>query len=302
MKVFVAGGSGTIGLPLARALVAAGHEVTALTRTPEKAGAIRASGAQPAIADALDPSALARVVLEARPTHVIHQLTALPKDGVTRAEHLVPTNRLRDEGTRHLLAAAVRAGARRFIAGSFAPMVAVPSDAPRAVREGAAALRSMETQVLEAARQGSIGGVVLRYGLWYGPGNPMTERMVSLVRRRLMPVVRHDQGLLPWVHLDDAVSATIAALDPARAGEAYDIVDDQPASFSDMVREIARQTGAPKPLAVPAWLPKIISPYMAGFFAMRLPLTNARARADFGWRPAYRTFREGVSQLVLQAA
>jgi nucleoside-diphosphate-sugar epimerase len=302
MNVFVAGGTGTIGVPLVRALVAAGHQVTALTRSPDKASAVRALGARPAVADALDAGALARVVLEARPTHVVHQLTALPRDGITRAEQLAPTNRLRAEGTTHLLEAAIRAGAARFLAGSFAPLLAVPPDAPRLVREAVDAVGSMEAQVLEATRRGLIEGVVLRYGLFYGPGNPATERLVALVRRRRMPVVRGDQGLLPWIHLDDAVAATVAALDAAPPGRVYDIVDDQAVSISEMVREIARQAGAPDPWTVPAWLPRLVSPYMAGFFSMRLPLSNEKAAADFGWRPRYRTWREGVSQTVLQAA
>jgi 2-alkyl-3-oxoalkanoate reductase len=302
MNVFVAGGTGTIGVPLVRALVAAGHRVTALTRSPEKAGTLRAVGARPAVADALDAGALARVVLEARPTHVIHQLTALPREGVVRPGQLAPTNLLRTEGTRNLLAAAIQAGSRRFVAGSFAPMLAVPEDAPRAVREGADAVRSMESQVLEATRQGLIGGVVLRYGLFYGPGNPAFERTVRLVRRRMMPVVRGDRGLLPWIHLDDAVSATVAALDEAPAGAVYDIVDDQAVSMSDMVREIAKQTGAAAPLAIPAWVPRLLSPFMASMLTTRLTLSNARARAELEWRPRYPTWRDGVSQLVRQAA
>jgi nucleoside-diphosphate-sugar epimerase len=302
MDVFVAGGTGTIGVPLVRALVAAGHRVVASTRSPEKAASLRALGARPAIADALDADALARLVREARPTHVIHQLTALPKEGAIRPGQLAPTNRLRTEGTKNLLAAAIEAGARRFIVGSFAPMLAVPEDAPRPVRAGADAVRSMETQVLEASRKRLIGGVVLRYGLFYGPGNPVTERTVRLVRRRMMPVVRDDHGLLPWIHLDDAVSATVAALDGAPAGAVYDIVDDQAVSMSEMVREIAKQAGAPAPLTIPGWLPRLVSPFMAGLLSLRLPLSNARARADLGWRPRYATWREGVSQLVRQAA
>ena len=128
MRVFVAGGSGTIGRPLVRALVAAGHQVTALTRSPHKEQELGSLGATVAIADALDPEALGAVVRAARPTHVIHQLTALPKEGVRRARKLAPTNRLRIEGTRNLIEAAVAAGARRFIGGSFAPIGALPPE------------------------------------------------------------------------------------------------------------------------------------------------------------------------------
>jgi nucleoside-diphosphate-sugar epimerase len=118
----------------------------------------------------------------------------------------------------------------------------------------------------------------------------------------MLPVVRGDRGLLPWIHLDDAVSATVAALDEAPAGAVYDIVDDQAVSMSDMVREIAKQTGAPAPLAIPAWLPRLLSPFMAGLLTLRLPLSNARARAELQWRPRYATWRQGVSQLVRPAA
>jgi nucleoside-diphosphate-sugar epimerase len=301
MNIFVAGGSGTIGVPLVRALAGAGHTVTALTRSPEKVGAIRAIGAAAAVADALDADALRRVVVEARPTHVIHQLTALPKQGIVRASQLRPTNRLRSEGTRNLLAAAIDAGARRFVGGSFALLVASRPNLPRDVREGAEALESMESQILDATRAGRIEGVVLRYGLFYGPGTPTTERLVRLVRRRLVPVIRGDRGLLPCIHIDDAVSATVAALDRAQAGGVYDIVDDQAVSMSDIVAEIARQSGSRAPLAVPPWIPKLLSPYMAGLLALQLPLSNAKARADLQWRPAYPTWREGVSQ-TLRAA
>jgi nucleoside-diphosphate-sugar epimerase len=160
----------------------------------------------------------------------------------------------------------------------------------------------MEAQILDASRRGAIEGVVLRYGLFYGPGNPATDRMIQLVRRRRLPVVRHDPGLLPLIHLEDAISATIAALDRAPSGSAYDIVDDRPASMSEFVAGIAQQAGAPRPFAVPLWLPRLISPFMAGFMAIRLPLSNAKARAELGWAPKYPTWREGLAGIHEQAA
>jgi nucleoside-diphosphate-sugar epimerase len=303
MNIFVAGGTGTIGVPLVRALVAAGHQVHSLTRSPNKADEIRALGAQPAIADALDAGALRRVVLAARPTHVIHQLTALPREGARRASDLAATSRLRSEGTRNLLEASISAGTRRIIGGSFAPFQAeMPANAPREVVEGVEALRSMESQILEASRRGAIEGIVLRYGLFYGPGNPATDKMIQLIRRRMLPVVRHDSGLLPFIHLEDAISATIAALNRAPAGSAYDIVDDHPASISEVVTGMAQQMGAPRPFAVPLWVPRLLSPYMAGFMSIRLPLSNAKARAELGWAPRYPTWREGVTGIVAWAA
>jgi nucleoside-diphosphate-sugar epimerase len=302
MRVFVAGGSGAIGIPLVQALVAAGHQVTALTRSPEKQAFVRSLGATPAVADALDATALKTVVAAARPTHVIHQLTALPKGGPRRASDLAATNRLRIEGTRNLLDAAIAAGASRLVGGSFAPIAEPRPELPPSAREGAEALASMESQILDASDAGRIEGIVLRYGLFYGPHNPATEQIVALVRRRMLPVVRGDHGLLPCIHLDDAVSATVAALDRGAPGTVYDIVDDRPVSMSDIVRAVAAYTGSPAPLVVPAWLPRLFAPYLAGITSLRVPLSNAKARAELGWRPRFATWQDGLSEMLAPAA
>jgi len=294
MNVFLAGGSGAIGVPLVRALVAAGHSVTALTRSPANAPMLRALGATPAVADALDADALRRVVVAAHPTHVIHQLTALPKGGPRSARDLMPTNRLRTEGTRNLVAAASAAGAARMIGGSFALLGAAKSGIPPGIAAAADAVQSMESQILEAR---GLEGVVLRYGLFYGPETASTLQMIALARRRLLPAVRGDRGLLPWIHVDDAASATVAALDRAPAGSTYDIVDDRAVSSSEMARAIAAAAGAPRPIAVPAWLPRLVAPYLARMMAIRLPLSNEKARAELGWRPAFPTIDEGLSTL-----
>jgi nucleoside-diphosphate-sugar epimerase len=179
-------------------------------------------------------------------------------------------------------------------AGTSTPSLRARPD----VQAGIDALQSMESQILEAGRRGSIEGIVLRYGLFYGPGTPTTDRMIRLVRRRMFPVIRGDRGLLPCIHLDDAVSATLAALESGPAGSAYDIVDDCPVSMSDIVVEIARQTGSPVPFALPLWIPRLLAPYMSGLLALRLPLSNAKALAELGWRPAYPSYREGISHAV----
>jgi nucleoside-diphosphate-sugar epimerase len=302
MRVFVAGGSGAIGIPLVRALVAAGHQVTALTRSPEKQALLRGLGATPAIADALDAVALRTAVRGARPTHVIHQLTALPKGGPKRARELSATNRLRIDGTRNLLDAAIAAGATRLIGGSFAPIAQPHAELPASAREGAEAIASMESQILEASRTRRIEGIVLRYGLFYGPHNPATDQMVALVRRRLLPIVRGDRSLLPCIHVDDAVAATIAALDRGVPGGVYEIVDDRPVSMTEIVTAIAEYTGAPAPRTVPAWLVRLLTPYMAGITSLRVPVSNARARAELGWQPRYATWREGLSEMLARAA
>jgi len=302
MNVFIAGGSGAIGVPLIRQLVAAGHQVTALTRSQANAGRLRALGAAPAVADALDADALRRVVVAAHPTHVVHELTALPKGGAKGARDLEATNRLRIEGTRNLIAAAVAAGARRIVVGSFAPIAASAVDDDKELAPAAAAIRSMESQILDASRSGAIEGVILRYGLFYGPEAASTVEMMTMARRRMLPAIRGDRSLLPCIHVEDGAAATIAALERAPAGSTYDIVDDHPASFSEIVRAVADVAHAPRPLAVPLWLPRLVAPFLARVVYLRLQLSNAKARADLGWRPQYATMSEGLRQSMPHAA
>ena len=300
MNVFVAGGTGAIGARLVSALVARHHRVFATTRSRDKEPLIRALGATPMVVDALDAASLEKAVREAAPTHVIHQLTALPQTGPRRASDLEPTNRLRDEGTRNLLKAAIAAGSQRIVVGSFALIAAAERiEQPDPQIDGAAeALRSMESQVLEAARRGEIESIVLRYGLFYGPRNPATEEMIALVRRRWLPRVRNDRGQLPYIHLDDAVAATVAALERGRSGGVYDIVDDRPASFSEMVTEMAAASGARPPLTVSPWLVRLATPYMARLLTLRVPLSNDSAKHDLHWAPRFPSYREGLRTVV----
>jgi nucleoside-diphosphate-sugar epimerase len=297
MKVFVAGASGTIGIPLVRALVEAGHRVTALTRSPEKQQTLRDLGATPALADALDSAALHSVVQAARPTHVIHQLTALPQDGVRRASDLTTTNQLRIEGTRNLLDAAIAAGAKRFIGGSFAPLQGSTANVPQDVQPVLTAIQSMESQILEASKSGKIEGIVLRYGLFYGADNLATQKMIAFAKRRMLPGIRGDRSLLPSIHIADAVSATVAALDHGTAGGAYDIVDDQPVSMTEMVNAIAKYAEAPPPVAVPLWLLRLFAPYLAGMAAIYLPLSNKKARIELAWHPIFNTWKDGLAHM-----
>jgi nucleoside-diphosphate-sugar epimerase len=301
MNVFVAGGTGAIGVPLTRALIAQGHRVTASTRSGAKAAMITQLGATPAIVDALDAEALKRAVVAAHPTHVVHQLTALPKGGARNARDLEATNELRIAGTRNLIAAAVDAGAIRIVAGSFAPMAGVgPGMAD--MQAAAAAIRSMESQTLDASRAGTIEGVVLRYGLFYGPEAASTVEMMAMARRRMLPAIRGDRSLLPCIHVDDAASATVAALERARPAGTYDIVDDEPVSFSEIVRAVASAAGAPRPIAVPSWLPRLVAPFFAKIISLRLGLSNQKALADMGWRPLYPNIRAGLAQVRAHAA
>jgi nucleoside-diphosphate-sugar epimerase len=296
MTIFLAGASGTIGRPLVRALVAAGYGVHATTRSRDRADALAQLGATPVVVDALDAVALERAVREAAPTHVIHQLTALPAGGPRKASDLAATNRLREDGTRHLLRASIAAGAQRLICGSFAPLAASGLSADRLLGPAARAIASMEAQVLDAARSGALEAVVLRYGLFYGDGTSTTSDMLRLVRARRLPVVRGDRGQLPFIYLDDAVSATVAAVTRGESGRVYDIVDDRLASIGETVAAAAEITGAPKPFAVPRWLLRIGAPYLARVMALRSSASNHAAKQDLGWAPAVPTYREGLSR------
>lgn len=298
MNVFVAGGSGAIGRPLVRALAVAGHKVTALTRSAGKRDELKALGAEVALADALDRESLIAAVEATHPTHVIHQLTALPKGGPRSATDLEATNRLRIDGTRNLLDAAIKAGARRFLVGSFAVLSdrGQPATNPN---PAAVAVRLMESQVLDVTKRGAIEGVILRYGMFYGFEAGSTVAMIDMVRKRRLPLVRGDSSQLPMIHVEDAVTATVRALDAAPAGATYDIVDDRAISATELVNAIAEYSGSPKPFTVPAWLPKLVSPYLARMMSMRMPLSNAKAKTELGWRPAYPTVRDGLARMFV---
>jgi nucleoside-diphosphate-sugar epimerase len=190
------------------------------------------------------------------------------------------------------------------VAGSFAllsPRGEADNSASNTDR-AAAAIRSMEGQVLDASKSGLIEGIVLRYGMFYGPETPSTAAMINMVRKRRLPTVRCDAGLLPVIHIDDAVSATVRALEVAPAGAVYDIVDDQAVSLTEVVNAIAEYTGSAPPRSVPSWLPRLIAPYIARMTAIRLPLSNAKAKAELGWQPKYPHMRDGLSQMLHGAA
>ncbi|HEX5000763.1 MAG TPA: NAD(P)-dependent oxidoreductase, partial [Terriglobia bacterium] len=231
MKVFIAGATGVLGRRLAQRLVAAGHEVTGLTRSPERGAVLTAIGARAAVADALDYEALNKAVQDARPTHVAHLLTALPPGGAIRPSGLVQTNRLRIDGTASLLRAAISVGARRLVAESFVAVYgAADFEAPRdeadplppagngPLRETVLALRSLEEQLRVARERGAIETVALRFGLLYGKGVPSVEETLRQIRAGRIATPRGATGVASFVHVDDAVSAIVAALEHEAPG------------------------------------------------------------------------------------
>jgi 2-alkyl-3-oxoalkanoate reductase len=309
MKVFVAGATGAIGKQLVPMLVEGGHEVTGMTRTSAKRDLIRSLGARPAVADALDPEAVAQAVAESEPEVVIHELTAIDLSSFSRSidKQFAETNRLRTEGLDHLLAAAKAAGARRFIAQSFAgwpykrvggPVKSeedpLDDNPPKPVRESLAAIRHLEGAVTRAE---GIEGIALRYGGFYGPGTSLAldppGEQTQMVRRRRFPIVGNGAGVWSLVHIRDAAAATFAAIDQGEPG-VYNVVDDDPAPVTVFLPELAKDIGAKPPRHLPRWLGRL-----AGGEAAVIMMTdirgasNAKAKRQLGWQLQYPSWRLG---------
>jgi 2-alkyl-3-oxoalkanoate reductase len=306
MKVFVAGATGAIGKQLVPQLVAAGHEVTSMTRSPEKAGALRALGAKAAVADGLDRTAVRKAVLRAEPEAVIHQMTSLSGTFNLKSfdETFALTNRLRTEGTDYLLEAAQAAGARRFLAQSqsnFYEPTGAPvkseddppdPDPPAAVRRSEGALRHLEAATLGAA---GIEGLALRYANFYGPGTGFAPGgvMIELVRKRRLPIIGDGDGVWSLIHMDDAAAATVAALERGAPG-IYNVADDEPAPASVWLPELARVLGAKPPLRVPVWLGRLAAGEAAVWLFTRIRgASNAKAKRELGWELQYPSWRDG---------
>ncbi|KAA5826838.1 NAD(P)-dependent oxidoreductase [Saccharopolyspora hirsuta] len=302
MRIVLAGATGTISSALVPKLLAAGHEIVGITRTDTGAQRLRAAGVTPVVADVMSAEALLTSLEGQSADAVIHQATAITR---TPARHrdLHPTDALRDVGTRNLVRAAKQLGARRFITQSFFLGYGWRDHGTQPLTEehpyaelghGAfdhhmRSLRSNEDQVLGAT---DFEGIALRYGLFYGP-EPFTRKMLTLARKRLLPVPRPAATLHP-IHIADAASATVAALDRGRAGEAYNIVDDQPADMGDFLDAVAATAGAPTPRRVPGWLLRP-TPYLhALLVGTRIRLDNGKAKRELDWAPQYPTFRDGL--------
>ena len=308
MRVFVAGATGAIGRQLVPRLVAAGHDVTGMTRSESKQAMIRHLGAAPVVADALDPDQVAAAVGSARPDVIVHQLTALA--GVERytERDAALTNRLRTEGTDHLLAAGQAAGVRRFVAqgvavfGAYArnggpvkseqdPLDPVPVPEMRATL---GAIRHLEAAVLEAQW---TEGIVLRYGAFYGPGTSLArgEEQFELIRRRKFPVVGDGGGVWSFIHVADAAEATVAAVAHGSRG-VYNVVDDDPAPVADWLPALAQTLGAKKPIHVPRFIGRLFAGE-AGVMMMTevRGASNAKAKRELQWRPAHPSWRQGFA-------
>jgi nucleoside-diphosphate-sugar epimerase len=307
MRVFVAGATGAIGTQLVPRLVAAGHEVHGMTRSASKRALLDELGAVPVVADALDPDQVAEAVGRAGPDVIVHQLTAI---GAVDLRHLdrafALTNRLRTEGTNHLLSAGQAVGVRRFVAQSNIASYARtggpvkseedpldPSPA-REMRETLAAIRRLEQAVLDARW---TEGIVLRYGAFYGPGTSMApgEVQFELVRRRKFPLVGDGGGVWSFIHIADAAEATVAAVEHGSRG-VYNVVDDDPAPVAAWLPALAQELGAKQPLRVPRFIGRLLAGEAGVVMMTKLRgATNAKAKRELGWRPAHPSWRQGFT-------
>ena len=307
MRVFVTGATGALGRHLVPGLVAAGHEVTATTRTPGKVAQLREAGAEPVIVDGLDREAVITAVLGAAPEVIVHEMTALASLRSLRNfdREFAATNELRTRGTDNLLAAAAEAGTRRVIAQSYTGWPNERSGGPvkteddpldprpiRSTVQGLAAIRHVE----EAVPAGAPEGIVLRYGGFYGPG--ASEPLLDLVRKRQVPVIGGGTGIWSFIEITDAAAATLAAVDRGEPG-VYNITDSDPAPVADWLPYLARAVGAKPPLRVPAWIGRVL----AGELVVMQMTTmrgssNEKARKELGWEPRYASWREGFRAWV----
>jgi nucleoside-diphosphate-sugar epimerase len=307
MRVFVAGGTGVIGRRLVPQLVARGHQVTATTTSVGKLGLLEQLGAKGIVMDGLDAAAVGEAVAAARPDAIVNQMTALSEAHAGKPNLRKPdrffatTNRLRSEGTDHLLAAAEATGVSHVVAQSAAifnvtreggwvkteedPLDLGTGRIARKLAEGMKAINHLEDVVVKA------GGAVLRYGSLYGPG--ATDDQVRLVRKRLFPLVGGGTGYFSWVHVDDAASATVLAVEQKATG-VFNIVDDEPAPVSEWLPYLAECAGAKPPRRVPAWLARLLAgEMMVGMMTEGRGFSNAKAKRELGWDPSFPSWRQG---------
>jgi nucleoside-diphosphate-sugar epimerase len=305
MRVFLAGATGAVGRPLVKQLSGAGHEVVAITRSRERAESLREAGVEALVCDALDADAVRQAVCACRPEAILNQLTALSGRFTPRRYRawVAPTNRLRREGTRNLVDAALAAGTRLFVSQSLAFAYRRDGtglkteedalfDADMGFGPAVAAIRELEQMTLQTP---GLTGVVLRYGWLYGPGTAFASDgdFARMTRRRAYPIVGPGTGVFSFIHVEDAAAAAARALERGRSGT-FNIVDDDPAPMSEWLPAYAEALGAPRPLRVPLWLARLgAARFVAETGVHVRGASNARAKQELGWEPRWRSWREG---------
>jgi nucleoside-diphosphate-sugar epimerase len=310
MRVFLAGGTGVIGRALVPQLREAGHDVTAMTRYESRAEKLRDQGVEPVVCDAFDTDGVARAVAAARANVVVNQLTDIP-DAINprkMAEQFETNDRLRTEGTRNLMQAAEAVGARRFISQSiawaYAPTEGLWSEgdrlwdeAPEPWGRSVAAVRALEEATLGSD---SVEGVVLRYGLFYGPGTAFARdgSTAAMVRKRAFPVVGRGTAVYSYIQVDDAAGATVAALDHGAPG-AYNVVDDDPAMMREWLPKYADALGARPPRRVPRFIVRLAAGKFGLYMSTQLQgAKNEKAKRELGWQPRWTSWRQGFQEAL----
>jgi nucleoside-diphosphate-sugar epimerase len=307
MRVFVAGGTGVLGQRLVPQLVARGHQVTATTTGAAKLGLLERLGAEAVVMDGLDAVTVGAAVAQARPDVIVHQMTgiSLAHAGKPDLKHFdrwaAPTIRLRTEGTDHLLAAAEATGVSHFVAQGYANWNGIreggwvkTEEDPLDLAEGTAAHTSMEALRHVEDAVVKAGGAVLRYGALYGPG--AIDDQVELLRTRKFPLVGGGTGYASWVHLDDAASATVLAVELKATG-VFNIVDDEPAPANEWLPYLAACAGAKKPMRVPKWLARLLAGEVVVIMMTEgRGFANAKAKRELGWQPQHPSWRQGFKE------
>lgn len=315
MRIFVAGATGAVGRELIPALVSAGHSVVGSTRTAAKFNLIERMGAEPVVADGLDAISMRTAIMSAKPDVIVDQMTDLA--AVTDLRHFdrafARTNELRTRGTDILLPAAREVGAKRLIAQSFCGWTfsrdggalknetdELDPDPPAELRRTLEAIRYLERTVTASSEP---EGIVLRYGSFYGPDTGMlSSAMIDQLRRRRVPLIGDGGGWWSFIHTEDAASATVAAIDKGRPGSIYNVVDDQPAQVRDWLPALAELLDAKPPIHLPAWLGRLLAgEHMVLMMTQVRGGSNAKAKRELAWQPAYPIWRDGFAVVARQS-
>ncbi|RVH21085.1 NAD(P)-dependent oxidoreductase [Sinorhizobium meliloti] len=294
MKIFIAGATGAVGLPLVRALATLGHQVIGMTRPGQGPDRLRELGAEVSFADAFDREAVHRAIEAAAPDVVIDQLTWLPANPADIIKAMPNDTRLHREGGTNLLAAAEKLGVRRYImqsrgfyletlAGGLADETArLRYDAPGEIGESTRTIGAYEDRVLASP----LDGVVLLYGFFYGPGTWYRPdgAIADQARKGKSAIVGDGNGVWSFVHIDDAIAATVASV-TAEPGT-YNVVDDDPLPVAEWLPAFARWVDAPEPQRVSAEDALRTAGEEAVYYHTRLTgASNGRAKAKLGFAP-----------------
>lgn len=295
MRVFVAGGTGTLGRPTLRLLREAGHDVVALARTDERGEALRRLGADPVVGDLFDLRGMTAAI--AGCDAVMHLATRIPPlSQMRKLANWRDNDRLRCQGASVLVSAAMAAKAKIYVQESITFLYqslgdtqlfeTAPIDAPQPL----ASARDAERETARFTARGGQG-VVLRFGAFYSADAPSTQATVALARRRLFPVLGPGDHYMSSIHVDDAAAATVAAL--AVPAGVYNVVDDEPLPMRDYIAALTDAFGFRKAFHLPLGLARLAFGPSVAAFTRSQRVNNTMFKAVSPWRPRYPSVRQG---------